>query len=189
MNACKTKSTFVGRSETLRTFKLPQWILLKVKNAASNHRFFISETKSLNTKSSKMKSSSSSSSKQFGALPQTDISSSITSDKSNIYNSLLPLNRIKSIDSVTEDFQNSSVVISAPSSSFMTSKSSSNTLSYQERDNDQDDTMILLQQIKMIHYSKTVVVDSTSKSVHHSQPSPNPPTLERFDYTNNNNTR
>ncbi|CAH8476993.1 unnamed protein product [Heterobilharzia americana] len=194
MNACKTKSTFVGRSETLRTFKLPQWILLKVKNAASNHRFFISETKSLNTKSSKMKSSSSSSSNQFGALPETDISSTITSDKSNIYNSLLPLNRIKSIDSVTEDFQNSSVIISAPSSSFMTSKSSLNTLSYQERDNDQDeynDTSSTnkndskLKNRSTVHhhhqyYSKTVVVDSTSKSVHHSQPSPNPPTLERL---------
>ncbi|CAH8834470.1 unnamed protein product [Trichobilharzia szidati] len=252
INSHITKTSSTGRgTEKLKTFKLPQKILQKVRNAALNHSFFshiisteydvVDDDELMhNTKAFKTKphnSSSCSSSSSSAAPPRTNYRNRSKTD--------IPLhalmNQTKSTDLLPDSFQHLSTTMSSSSSSslsssFMTSKSSlnNNPLSSHERDydcdvdadaddnscQDHDDTdaetvadtennkntapVLNRNHVKVrkkkknnrstttttslvvSHHSKAVYSDDALLNSIHSQPSPNPPTLERFDYHNSN---
>ncbi|CAH8476063.1 unnamed protein product [Schistosoma intercalatum] len=218
--------------EKLKTFKLPNWFLQKVKTVASRHSFFVHviSTEEEFTKNEIEKNKQNNSSSVDGPFPSPFIQSSsssisrpnISQSKSNNSISLsnpMEINHCTSHNIITNipssrKILNSPVIVpssspsslSLASSSSVTSKyslaASSSVQEYHDTDNNQNgnnnNSNVLLNRNytksnwkSTNSYSKTMSIDNTDQNNNNlvntiqSLPSPNPPTLERFDYTTN----
>ncbi|KAK4472927.1 hypothetical protein MN116_002720 [Schistosoma mekongi] len=217
INSYSSKLNNTVRTEKLKTFKLPQWFLQKVKVVASRHVFFshITSTEldlinkeavtneqdnssTVDTSPPPLQSASLSFSpmtrtniRKFKVDNSLSISNPIEINHSTIHN--VPV--ITTISS-SKKIQNSPIIVSSLLSSSCSLSvtpnyclATSSLQDYHETDNHliSSDSISLPNRNQTKLNCKSTMDDDNNNLVNtlHSQPSPNPPTLERFDYSTN----